>query len=198
MGVVGNREVLMIRRGVVIAAALAIFVSACGGDSGGDDGLDSDQQAISDAIFNQIMSEGDEDSPFGETEARCFSDGVATAYSTAELVELGLSVESIEAGTEPGDVPLSDDQADRMTKLMTDCVDFRALFVEEFTAGGVSDESAGCLADGFDDAFIQELAKAELTGDSSDPLQNPEQAQRIFELITDCLTLEELEQLGNS
>ncbi|NND02366.1 MAG: hypothetical protein HKN91_06215 [Acidimicrobiia bacterium] len=188
----------MFRRGLVIAAVFALFASACGGDSGGGGGLDSDAQAISDAIFNQIMSENTANSPFGEGEARCFADGIAGRFSVAELTELGLSVENIEAGTEPGDVPLSDDQADRMTQLMTGCVDFRTLFVDEFTAGGVSDESAGCLADGFDDEFIQSLAKAELTGDNSDPLQDPDQAQKIFELITTCLTFQELEQLGNS
>jgi len=191
----------MFRRGLVVAAVFALVASACGGGSdedGGGGGLDSDEQAISDAIFNQIMADGTEDTPFGETEARCFSDGIAGDFTTAELLELGLSVENIEAGTEPGDVPLSDDQADRMTKLMTGCVDFRTLFVEEFTAGGVSDDSAGCLADGFDDEFIQSLAKAELTGQDSDPLQNPDQAQKIFELITTCLTFQELEQLGNS
>ncbi len=191
----------MIRRGLVVAALFALVATACGGGGGGEggngSGLDSDQQAISDAIFNQIMAGGTDDTPFGQPEARCFSDGIAGGFTAAELIELGLSVENIEAGTEPGDVPLSDGQADRMTKLMTDCVDFRSLFVEEFTAGGVSDESAGCLADGFDDEFIQALAKAQLTGDNTDPLQNPEQAETIFGLITDCLTFEELSNLGN-
>jgi len=190
----------MIRRGLIVVAVFGLMATACGGSEDGGNGgggLDSDQLAISDAIFNQIMEDGTDDTPFGETEARCFSDGIASDFSTAELLELGLSVENIEAGTEPGDVALSDNQADRMTELMTDCVDFRTLFVEEFTAGGVSDESAGCLADGFDDEFIQSLAKAQLTGDNTDPLQDPAQAETIFGLITTCLTFEELSNLGN-
>lgn len=183
----------------LLAVVLALVAAACGGGSESGDGgnLDSDQQAISDAIFNQIMADPDEDNPFGDTEARCFSDGVATEFSTAELIDLGLSVEAIESGTEPGDVPLTDAQADKMTILMTDCVDFRSLFIDEFTQGGVSEESAGCLADGFDDSFIQALAKQQLTGSGADPLQDPAQAELIFGLITECLTFEELSNLGN-
>lgn len=183
----------MTKRALVWLAAVALVAAACGGGGGS---LGTDEQAISDAIFGQIMADATTDNPFGEPEARCFSDGIAQDFDSAELAELGLTVESINAGTEPGDVPLSESQADKMTVLMTDCVDFRALFVDEFTQGGVSEESAGCMADGFDDEFIQSLAKAQLIGDGSDPTQDPAQAEKIFSLITDCLTFEELSNLN--
>jgi len=186
-------------RRTVIASVLGLVLVACGGgdgDGGGGGDLNNDDQAVSDAIFDQIMADTTPDNPFGETEARCFSDGVARDFGVAELIDLGLSVEAIEAGTEPGDVPLTDAQADKMTNLMVDCVDFQALFVEEFTGEGVSQESAECLAAGFDDDLITTLAKSELTGDSADPFSDPALGEDFFSLITDCLSFEELSQLG--
>ena len=189
-------------RRLIAVCAFGLVLAACGGgsddgDGGGGGGLDNDQQAISDAIYDQILEEDIEDSPFGPTEARCFSDGVARDFGVAELVELGLSADDIRSGTEPGDVDLNDSQADRMTDLMVDCVDFKSLFVEEFTAEGVSQDSAECLADGFDADFIRALAKSELVGGGADPLTDPQLGEDLFSLITTCLSFEELTNFGN-
>ena len=92
---------------------------------------------------------------------------------------------------------LSDSQANRMTDLMVDCVDFKAAFVQEFTAEGVSQDSAECLADGFDDDFVKALAKSELVGDGADPLTDPAMGEQLFSLITTCLSFEELTNFGN-
>ncbi len=179
------------RRLVVLGLTVVVVATACGGD-----GLGADDRAISDAIFDQMMSETTPDDPFGETEARCFSDGVVRDIGVAELTALGLTAEAISAGTEPADVDLSTEQIDTMTDLMVECVDFRTVFVEEFTSEGVSAESANCLADGFDDDFLKALARAELAGEGADPTQDPAQAEKFFNLITDCLSFEELSDLG--
>jgi len=188
-------------RRLMAVCLFGLVLAACGGGSddgdGGGGGLDGDEQAISDAIYDQIVEEDIENSPFGPTEARCFSDGVARDFGVAELVELGLSVDDIRSGTEPGDVDLDDSQADRMTDLMVDCVDFKSLFVEEFTGEGVSQDSAECLADGFDDDFIRALAKSELVGQGADPLADPQTGEDLFSLITSCLSFEELSNFGN-
>ena len=134
------------RRFWALGTAVLLVVAACGG--GGDGDLDEDDQAIADAIFDQIMAEAEPGDPFGETEARCFADGVVGEFGSAELISLGLSVAEIEAGAEPSDVDLSEDQVGKMVDVMTDCVDFRAAFTEEFRNEGISDESADCLADG--------------------------------------------------
>jgi hypothetical protein len=136
------------------------------------------------------------DDPFGETESRCFADGVVRDIGTADLAELGMTAESIKAGTEPADVDLSDEQVDIMTDLMLECVDFRTVFVDQAAEEGISDESAECLADGFDDDFLRALAKAELSGDGTDTTEDPAQAEKFFNLITDCLSFEEMSDLG--
>ena len=179
------------RRLVVIGVTVVLLVAACGGDD-----LSGDDQAISDAIFEQMVADTSPDDPFGETEARCFSDGVVRDIGSADLAELGMTAESIRAGTEPADVDLTDAQVDIMTDLMLECVDFRTVFIDQFADEGVSDESAKCLADGFDDDFLRALAKAELSGDGSDPTEDPAQAEKFFNLITDCLSFEELSDLG--
>lgn len=191
----------LMRRTLIAVCGFGLLLASCGGgsdeDAGAGDGLDADAQAISDAIYDQILEDGIEDSPFGPTEARCFSDGVARDFGVAELIELGLSADDIRAGAEPGDVELSDSQADRMTDLMVDCVDFRSLFVDEFTGEGVSQESAECLADGFDDELIRTLAKSELVGDGADPLADPQIGESLIGLITNCLSFEELSGFGD-
>ena len=187
------------RRTSIAACVLGLILAACGGGSevgAGDRGLGDDQQSISDAIFSQIMADDSPDNPFGQPEARCFSDGVAREFGSDELTALGLSADEINAGAEPGDVSLSDAQADRMTTLMVDCVDFKTLFVDEFTASGVSAESAECLADGFGDDFVKTVAKSELIGGEADPFSDPALSEDFFSLLTSCLSFEELTQLG--
>lgn len=185
------------QRVLLVASLLCLAIAACGGENGAGDGLDAEQQALSDAIFNQITADTSEDNPFGATEARCFSDGVVRSFGTAELTSLGLTVEAIEAGTEPGDVSLTDTQADVMAVLMTDCLDFKSLFIEEFTAQGVSEQSAECLASGFDDEFLRTLAKSQLLSGGTSPAQDPIYAEKIFTLVSECLTFEELNRLGS-
>jgi len=179
------------RRLAVLGVAFVLLAAACGGDD-----LSGDDQEVSDAIFDQMMADTSPDDPFGETEARCFADGVVRDIGTADLAELGMTAESINAGTEPADVDLSDDQVDIMTDLMLECVDFRTVFVDQFAEEGISGESAECLADGFDDDFLRALAKAELSGNGADPTEDPAQAEKFFNLITNCLSFEELSDLG--
>ena len=104
------------RRLVVVSVTVVLLAAACGGDdlSGGD-------QAISDAIFDQMMADTDPDNPFGETESRCFADGVVRDIGVADLAELGMTAESIEAGTEPAA------QAEKFFNLVTDCLSFEEL-----------------------------------------------------------------------
>ena len=179
------------RRLVVLGVTVVLLAAACGGD-----GLSGDDQEISDAIFDQMMADTETGDPFGETEARCFSDGVVRDIGSSDLADLGMTAEAIRAGTEPADVDLTDGQVDIMTDLMLECVDFRTVFVDQFAEEGISDESAKCLADGFDDDFLRALAKAELSGDGTDPTEDPAQAEKFFNLITDCLSFEEMSDLG--
>ena len=81
-------------------------------------------------------------------------------------------------------------------RVMLECVDFRSVFIDQFAQEGISDESAECLADGFDDDFLRALAKAEFSGDGADPTADPAQAEKFFNLITDCLSFEEMSNLG--
>jgi hypothetical protein len=184
------------RRLVVLGVSVVLLAAACGGDDSSSGDLSSNDQEIADAIFDQMMADTDPDDPFGETEARCFSDGVVRDIGAGDLAELGMTAEAIRAGTEPVDVDLTDEQVDAMADVMLECVDFRSVFIDQFAEEGISDESAECLADGFDDDFLRALAKAEFSGDGADPTSDPAQAEKFFNLITDCLSFEEMSNLG--
>ena len=62
------------RRMSMAVLALAVVAAACSSDSGGDD-LSDNEQAIADAIRDEILIDQDPDDPFGETEAQCVGDG---------------------------------------------------------------------------------------------------------------------------
>jgi hypothetical protein len=175
------------RRLVVLGMAVILLAAACGGDdlSGGD-------QEIADAIFDQMMADAEPGDPFGETEARCFSDGVVRDIGAADLAEIGMTAEAIRAGTEPTDVDMTDEQVDIMTDLMVECIDFRSVLIDQFAEEGVSGEAVECLSDGIDDDLIKAFARAEVSGDGADPTGDPAQAEKLFGVITECLSCEDL------
>ena len=175
------------RRLVVLGMAVVLLAAACGGDD-----LSGDDQEIADAIFDQMMADAEPGDPFGETEARCFADGVVSGIGADDLADIGMTAEAIRAGTEPADVDMTDEQVDVMTDLMVECIDFRSVLVDQFAEEGISDEAAECLTDGIDDDLIKAFARAEVSGDGADPTEDPAQAEKLFSVITECLSFEDL------
>lgn len=184
------------RRIVALVAVLAVVAAACGGDDS-DAGLSSGDQALADAITEGFLEGAGPDAPFGRQDAQCFGDRLVADMGASRLIGLGLSVEAVEEGTSPSDVDLSDADIDTMASIMTECIDFKALFVDEFKNQGISDESASCIADGLDSDFVKIMATSALRDESTDPFQDDELGETIFALITQCVSFEELQQLGN-
>lgn len=84
-----------------------------------------------------------------------------------------------------------------MVQIMTqDCVDpLEAMLVDQFVAGGMSAEGAACVADGFlHGGLFEAVLNAELSG--SDFATDPELANQMMAVFTECLTPEELGNLG--
>jgi len=186
------------KRMVALVAVLAIVAAACGG--GGDSGtnLNADDQALADAIATSFLGAAGADAPFGQPEAQCFGDQVVSEMGASRLAGLGLSVTDIKNGASPSDVTLSDADVEAMASAMTECIDFKAMFVNEFKKQGISDEAASCIADGLDDSFVKSMATSALRGSSTDPFANEEAGQAMFALITKCVPLDELQKLGGS
>ena len=179
------------RRRALLLVGFALVVASCGG---GDDGA-----AIAEAIADGMMEGAGEDSPFDRSEADCFGEEVVDRMGVDRLVSVGLSLEEIENGAEPGSVDLSGDDLDDMTDAMTACIDFGRLVVDGMVAElPISDASADCLAGGINqENFLRDIAESSLRGEDPSPEVQSTMTSTLFGLIDDCFTPEEMELLGD-
>lgn len=179
-------------RFAALLAGILLVVAACG-DSGG--GFSEGEQALSDAIRDSILEDAEPDDPFGEAEATCIGDSAVTEFGTDGLLELGITVEN----ADPGDSfeGATDAQIDTVIDLTLDCVDFTQAFVDA-AAGDISQDSANCLGEGIErEGLLRPLVRGSFEGDEFDLADDPEIAQTFFQLFVDCLSAEELANLGN-
>ncbi|MDZ7734211.1 MAG: hypothetical protein U5R31_15070 [Acidimicrobiia bacterium] len=94
------------------------------------------------------------------------------------------------------DLELNEEDATAMWDGLSGCVDLTAIFVEGMTSDGeVSDESAECMAEGMleSDEF-RDFIVADLMGEEPD--DSTFMTSGIMTLLADCLTDEELQNIG--
>lgn len=159
---------------LLAATALALGLSACGGDDAGEG--DAAGSPLAEAIAADIVSDGGMVS--SEEEATCWANKIVDGIGEDRLNELGVTVEDV------GDVDeldFDDGEVDVMVDSMFDCVDVKTLFAASFAdeAGG---EVADCIAEALDEDLVKEVVKASLAGTepSADAIS---QAQQI---AADC------------
>jgi hypothetical protein len=172
---------------LVLVLALGLIAAACGG--GGEDA-----SALSDAIADAMMDNAGDDAPIERGQAECFGDEIVETMGAERLVAVGLSVEDIEDGADPGSVDLNDDDIDKMTNAITECIDFGRLVVDEMTAEiELSADSADCLADGINEAdFIRAIAESSFFDEALPAEIDNDMNATLFGLLGDCLTADEL------
>lgn len=174
---------------------LAVLVAACGG--GGDSDLSEEEQAFADLIAAQMVD--DPDDVATEAEAQCYGEAVVADMGLDRLVAVGLDQAAIESGTGPDDVELADEDVDALVDSMMECVDFGAFFTASLVEGGeggVSEESAGCIADGISDESIEAAARAGIEGDELDDSLEQAFLSEMLDLMSQCLTPEELQSVA--
>lgn len=183
------------------AIALLLIATACGDDGGGS-GSSGDDAEYVDAIAAAMTAEMSEQdlALFGEDGARCTAAAIVDAIGVDGLIALGLDLDAIENGDQLDESDLSAEQVEPLADGVLDCIDLGAAFAAE-SEGAISDDAANCLGDRmkssetFRDVFVQGL----LGGDSVDPFAAADSSAQaeIIEMVTDCLTPEELAQLGS-
>lgn len=177
---------------------MAMTAAACSGADGGAGGaLNAADQRLADAITWMILEDSDPDSPFGKDEATCFGDRIVGEMGSDRLIELGLDAAAVEAGTTPADVDLNDGDVDAMVDAMATCVDFRALLLEEFETGGVSDKGVACISDGLADDFLEKMARASFADADGEFGDDPSTGDEMFNLVMACLSIDDLEKLSS-
>jgi hypothetical protein len=188
------------RRAVVSLIVIALVAAACG-DSGGDGGeLSAAEQTLADAIAAEIMVDADPDSPLGQVEAQCVGDAAVRELGIDGLLEIGFTSE----GESPENIldEASPEQRQQIIDITLECVDFAAVMVEAIAEdGSISEESATCIGDGLTEGnLLEPLVVSGLEGTSFDDVieQDPDTATAFLEVFLECLSAEELAQLGGS
>ena len=115
--------------------------------------LSVQQSELADAIFVAMLEDDERPSVVGEDQVRCLADGLASGFSEERLDELGLDGPSVIAVYEErGNLALFDvygiteAEASDLVDGALECVDWRAVLVEEITGEGISPDQAGCIA----------------------------------------------------
>lgn len=214
----------MRRRLLLLSACFVLVVAACG-DSGGDTPTTDDTDATAtteadatttteaeattttaeegrDAVVAAVKegilesAGGDDGFAISDGEAQCVAEDVVDALGVGGVVELGLSVDDAE-----GDpfANATDEQIGQVVDAMLDCVDFRTALLPEIAGDGISDESAGCVVDGMLAADFFRPALIDSLGSGGDVAfeDDPEAAGAMIEIVLECLTPEELAELGS-
>jgi hypothetical protein len=177
------------RRSGVLLVLLTLVIGACGGSAA----LEDDEQVLADAIADFISEEEAlEDSPISESEVRCLAEDTVRTLGVDGLAEIGITPDSI-----PEENPFegaSDVHVDALVDAYFSCLDAPSAFAEALTAeGAVSEESAQCVGDTLDeDGLLRPLLRASLAGE--DP--EPEMFSELLRVMVECLTPEELAEMG--
>ncbi len=184
------------KRILILIGVLALVAAACSSsDSGGSASLSGADKELADAITKSMAEESGPDSPFGQEEAACFGTNMVQEVGSARLNELGLDVASVEAGTNPSDVDLTEADIDSMVTVMTKCVDFKDIVMQEFETSGVSEEGINCIREGLSDDLIASMARGAFDNGA---VENAEASDEMFSVVMGCLSPDDLQQLGSS
>ncbi len=184
------------RRALLALVVLVMVAAACGDSGGNGNGGDGDNQALVDAIKAEILetSADDPDAPVTDAEATCVAEGAVDRLGVDGLLELGITAEGSES--ENPFVDATDEQLEAVTDIYLDCIDVRQLMLNEI-GSDVSQESAECVADSVAEGdFLRPVIIGSLRGEDVEFDDDPELAEAFVGIVVECLTPEELVNLG--
>ncbi|MBU1226159.1 MAG: hypothetical protein KJ698_02950, partial [Actinobacteria bacterium] len=140
-----------------------------------------------------IAEETGSGNPFADpAAARCFSEGLVKDLGITRLTQIGITT-SI-GSAEEAFAALGEGEIGAVADLALGCIDMAAAMVPLFAVDGISEESALCLARGFEETdFYREAFIAGMTGDDTyDPAADPEFLTLMMTVAAECLTADEL------
>ena len=126
--------------------------------------LSTDRHDLADAMLT-VMLQADERPILTADKIPCMANGLAGVFSDDRLVNLGLNGPSVTAIYEArgtfalGDAyEITDRESSELVDLALECVDWRAVLVEEIAGEGLSPEQARCIASEISDEAIRLFA----------------------------------------
>ena len=167
--------------------ALTLLAAACGGSDG--DSASSADQAVIDAIAEQMRAEGDVPEA---VDVDCMASAMVTGLGGADALaeNYGLTLEAINNGESPEDLELPRDEAIALADDVVDC-GLGSVMVDEITAGsGLGEDDAKCLLDNLDQDLVRDMMAVgfmnEADGAAVEAAAEGELFGSIFEAFTEC------------
>jgi hypothetical protein len=175
------------RRLIPLAIVLALGATACGDDTPSAD------PALVSGLRRQISASQQGSGPLEMTddEIECFAIGIIDLFG-AERITASLDLEFSEfmSTATPG-------ERRTVVDTMFDCADLGPALAAELAGGGdISADSARCLADSLLASEAFRDATAESFASSSDPFDDPELVGELLPVMLQCLSAEDLAELG--
>lgn len=191
---------------IALAGAFAFVAASCGGgDEGGNGGSGSSEGQVYEEAIVAAFREADdgEESPIPEEDARCAADRFVGILGVDRLVSAGITPEEIRNSQSLSEVvpDLTTEEANQLTEAIYECIDFSAVFAAGFASSAAADgvtlpeDKLACLGENFEksDRLREAFATSILTGVDPDFETDTD---LILEILGDCLTIEELIEIG--
>lgn len=158
---------------LVLAGALAITLSACGG------GADDDARAA-EAISQSMQDASDEDFTVDETQGDCVGEGLVDRIGVDKLTDYGLLSDDLTVDEDVTDVTMEQADADSAADVFVSCLDAEKMMSEELAAGeDLTEEQQACIAEVLDEDALQGMfslifqgKEDEATGELMGPLMS--------------------------
>lgn len=186
------------RKFLAAAAIAATVLTGCGGGSSGSavskidtSKLSGDDKAAFEAINGKLAEdEGGISEGVSEDQQACVAVGMIKQLGAKRVLQLSKDDELV----------LEKAEAEKTADVFLGCVDVGALMASSISEdGSISEKSAKCLAGKIDTKVIRTALINEFTGngDSNDDMP-PEFLEAMLKGMTQCLTKEELAEMGQN
>lgn len=117
-----------------------------------------------------------------DANARCSAEAVVDSLGVDRLREIGLDAETGEP-PQLSEPPLTPDEADRVFRLIGECVDLRAQLIDFIADSGVPPDQASCIADAY---LATPFPQASLMSSEYDPELNEQIDAALSDAAAQC------------
>lgn len=137
------------------------------------DGADEKAAAI-DAFADELESDGGA-LPVTRTQAECVAQGVVDGIGVDQMKQYGFDAGDDTDSASMDQMQFSEHDAEVTAAAFNECVGFRNQIVQQFTAefDGLSKKGQRCMRRVLNDAAVEKMLVAELTGGSADKALEP-------------------------
>ena len=147
-------------------SVMLLTLTACG-DGGADEQEAKDNLKAS-------FTEDDSLGAATEEQAECVANGMVDELGVETLQEYNILDEDLAYNEDPGEVEMSEDDADKASTVVVDCIDLASLFTSEMESSdqGLTDEQKECVEGAIDEGAMKEMLSAEFQGKESDAMDD--------------------------